>query len=121
MTASCSASNPFGLKLLACGAVGEAAGRASRTLAQHVPGPGSLEGVRGSATGVAAELARARIALDERGQRLGELDERTAAMAASAEVFSRQAYLVGTIKRCCHLLVTSDLPFFLCKTFRYLI
>uniref|UniRef100_A0A8C4NEI1 Syntaxin binding protein 5 n=1 Tax=Eptatretus burgeri TaxID=7764 RepID=A0A8C4NEI1_EPTBU len=73
---------------------GEAAGRASRTLAQHVPGPGSLEGVRGSATGVAAELARARLALDERGQRLGELDERTAAMAASAEVFSRQAFLL---------------------------
>uniref|UniRef100_UPI00358E3052 syntaxin-binding protein 5-like isoform X2 n=1 Tax=Myxine glutinosa TaxID=7769 RepID=UPI00358E3052 len=75
---------------------GEAAGRASRNLAQHVPGPGSLEGVRCSATGVAAELARARLALDERGQHLGELDERTAAMAASAEVFSRQAYLLMT-------------------------
>nr|XP_046268724.1 syntaxin-binding protein 5 isoform X2 [Scatophagus argus] len=69
-----------------------AAGRASRSLAQHIPGPGSMEGMKGAASGVVGDLARARIALDERGQKLGELEERTAAMMASAESFSKHAH-----------------------------
>lgn len=73
--------------------VGEtAAGKASRSLAQHIPGPGGMEGMKGAASGVVGELARARIALDERGQKLGELEERTAAMMASAESFSKHAH-----------------------------
>lgn len=77
--------------------VGEtAAGKASRSLAQHIPGPGSMEGMKGAASGVVGELARARIALDERGQKLGELEERTAAMMASAESFSKHAHDVCT-------------------------
>ncbi|KPP77050.1 syntaxin-binding protein 5-like, partial [Scleropages formosus] len=72
---------------------GEAtAGKASRTLAQHIPGPGGIEGMKGAASGVVGELARARIALDERGQKLGELEERTTAMMASAESFSKHAH-----------------------------
>lgn len=74
-------------------AVGEtAAGKASRSLAQHIPGPGSMEGMKGAASGVVGDLARARIALDERGQKLGELEERTAAMMASADSFSKHAH-----------------------------
>ncbi|KAM6467188.1 syntaxin-binding protein 5 isoform 4-T4 [Liasis olivaceus] len=69
-----------------------AAGKASRSLAQHIPGPGGIEGVKGAASGVVCELARARIALDERGQKLGELEERTAAMLASADSFSKHAH-----------------------------
>ncbi|CAN9502333.1 unnamed protein product [Ophioblennius macclurei] len=69
-----------------------AAGKASRTLAQHIPGPGGMEGMKGAASGVVGDLARARIALDERGQKLGELEERTAAMMASAESFSKHAH-----------------------------
>lgn len=73
--------------------VGEtAAGKASRSLAQHIPGPGGMEGMKGAASGVVGDLARARIALDERGQKLGELEERTAAMMASAESFSKHAH-----------------------------
>ncbi|XP_025020787.1 syntaxin-binding protein 5 isoform X4 [Python bivittatus] len=68
------------------------AGKASRSLAQHIPGPGGIEGVKGAASGVVCELARARIALDERGQKLGELEERTAAMLASADSFSKHAH-----------------------------
>ncbi|XP_033874852.1 syntaxin-binding protein 5 isoform X11 [Acipenser ruthenus] len=68
------------------------AGKASRSLAQHIPGPGGIEGMKGAASGVVGDLARARIALDERGQKLGELDERTAAMMASAESFSKHAH-----------------------------
>lgn len=75
--------------------VGEiAAGKASRSLAQHIPGPGGIEGMKGAASGVVGELARARIALDERGQKLGELEERTAAMMASADSFSKHAHEV---------------------------
>lgn len=47
-----------------------------------------------AASGVVGELARARIALDERGQRLGELEERTALMMTSAEAFSKHAHEV---------------------------
>ncbi|XP_072559120.1 syntaxin-binding protein 5a isoform X6 [Paramormyrops kingsleyae] len=68
------------------------AGKASRSLAQHIPGPGGIEGMKGAASGVVGDLARARIALDERGQKLGELEERTAAMMASAESFSKHAH-----------------------------
>ncbi|TRY91851.1 hypothetical protein DNTS_027196 [Danionella cerebrum] len=69
-----------------------AAGKASRSLAQHIPGQGGMEGMKAAAGGVVGELARARIALDERGQRLGELEERTALMMASAENFSKHAH-----------------------------
>ncbi|XP_036396932.1 syntaxin-binding protein 5-like isoform X3 [Megalops cyprinoides] len=69
-----------------------AAGKASRSLAQHIPGPGGMEGMKAAAGGVVGDLARARIALDERGQRLGELEERTALMMSSAEAFSKHAH-----------------------------
>ncbi|XP_037692323.1 syntaxin-binding protein 5-like isoform X2 [Choloepus didactylus] len=72
---------------------GEAsAGKASRSLAQHIPGPGGIEGMKSAAGGVMGELTRARIALDERGQRLGELEEKTAGMMTSAEAFSKHAH-----------------------------
>ncbi|TFK04139.1 cyclic AMP-dependent transcription factor ATF-1 [Platysternon megacephalum] len=72
---------------------GEAsAGKASRSLAQHIPGSGGIEGMKGAAGGVIGDLTRARLALDERGQRLGELDEKTASMMASAEAFSKHAH-----------------------------
>ncbi|XP_035270134.1 syntaxin-binding protein 5-like isoform X1 [Anguilla anguilla] len=68
------------------------AGKASRSLAQHIPGSGGIEGVKGSASNVVGELAHARIALDERGQKLSELEERTAAMMHSADSFSKHAH-----------------------------
>ncbi|XP_054578495.1 syntaxin-binding protein 5 isoform X12 [Eptesicus fuscus] len=73
--------------------VGESSsGKASRSLAQHIPGPGGIEGVKGAASGVVGELARARLALDERGQKLGDLEERTTAMLSSADSFSKHAH-----------------------------
>ncbi|XP_062296582.1 syntaxin-binding protein 5 [Scomber scombrus] len=69
-----------------------ASGKASRSLAQHIPGTGNMEGMKGAASGVVGDLARARIALDERGQKLGELEERTAAMMSSADSFSKHAH-----------------------------
>ncbi|XP_031435798.1 syntaxin-binding protein 5 isoform X2 [Clupea harengus] len=69
-----------------------AAGKASRSLAQHIPGPGGMEGMKGAATGIMGDLARTRMALDERGQKLGELEERTAGMMHSADSFSKHAH-----------------------------
>lgn len=57
-----------------------------------------MEGMKGAASGVVGELARARIALDERGQKLGELEERTAAMMASADSFSKHAHDVSQLQ-----------------------
>lgn len=75
--------------------VGESSsGKASRSLAQHIPGPGGIEGVKGAASGVVGELARARLALDERGQKLSDVEERTAAMLSSADSFSKHAHEV---------------------------
>ncbi|XP_069625270.1 syntaxin-binding protein 5 isoform X5 [Ranitomeya imitator] len=71
---------------------GETSGRPRPAVVTHIPGPGGMEGVKGAATGVGAELARARWALDERGQKLGELEDRTAAMLASADSFSKHAH-----------------------------
>ncbi|XP_071995132.1 syntaxin-binding protein 5-like isoform X8 [Engystomops pustulosus] len=68
------------------------AGIGSRYLAEHIPGQRSVEGVKGAATGVAADLSRARQALDERGQRLGELEDKTERMMTSAEAFSKHAH-----------------------------
>uniref|UniRef100_A0A8C2RPY4 Syntaxin-binding protein 5-like n=1 Tax=Capra hircus TaxID=9925 RepID=A0A8C2RPY4_CAPHI len=75
-------------------------GKASRSLAQHIPGPGGIEGVKGAASGVVGELARARLALDERGQKLSDLEERTAAMLSSADSFSKHAHEVCLSNRC---------------------
>lgn len=53
--------------------------------------------MKGAAGGVMGELTRARIALDERGQRLGELEEKTAGMMTSAEAFSKHAHEVNCL------------------------
>lgn len=51
--------------------------------------------MKGAASGIVGDLARARIALDERGQKLSEVEEKTAAMMASADSFSKHAHEVG--------------------------
>ncbi len=85
----------FTLYFCICFSVGESgAGKASRSLAQHIPGHGGLEGMKGAASGIVGDLARARIALDERGQKLSEVEERTAAMMASGDTFSKHAHEV---------------------------
>uniref|UniRef100_A0AAR2JRB2 Syntaxin-binding protein 5-like n=1 Tax=Pygocentrus nattereri TaxID=42514 RepID=A0AAR2JRB2_PYGNA len=79
------------------------AGKASRSLAQHIPGPGGIEGMKGAASGIVGDLARARIALDERGQKLSEVEERTAAMMASADSFSKHAHELKPYQLACKL------------------
>ncbi|XP_033635112.1 syntaxin-binding protein 5-like isoform X1 [Asterias rubens] len=67
---------------------GESSGRPSRSIARHIPGTGGLEGVKANSSSAAGELYKARIALHERGEKLSELEERTAQMMANAENFS---------------------------------
>ncbi|XP_077977362.1 syntaxin-binding protein 5-like isoform X2 [Glandiceps talaboti] len=73
---------------------GESSGKASKSVAKHIPGTGGLEGVKAASGGVAGELARARIALNERGEKLSELEERTAQMMANADNFSQAAHQI---------------------------
>lgn len=54
--------------------------------------------MKGAAAGIVGDLARARIALDERGQKLSEVEERTAAMMASADSFSKHAHGVQSFE-----------------------
>jgi len=56
------------------GTVG-ASGKASHGVAKFVPGA-ALQAAQAGASGVGAELARTRMALDERGEKLGRLEDK---------------------------------------------
>lgn len=56
------------------GTVG-ASGKASHGVAKFVPGA-ALQAAQAGASGVSAELARTRMALDERGEKLGRLEDK---------------------------------------------
>ncbi|XP_076372764.1 syntaxin-binding protein 5-like isoform X3 [Tachypleus tridentatus] len=71
---------------------GEASGKASKSVARHIPGNSNLEHVKGQAGSLAGELARARQGLTERGEALGLLEERTAKMMSEAEMFSNTTH-----------------------------
>uniref|UniRef100_A0A6A7FXP2 Syntaxin-binding protein 5-like isoform X2 n=3 Tax=Hirondellea gigas TaxID=1518452 RepID=A0A6A7FXP2_9CRUS len=71
---------------------GESSGKAASSVAKHVPGPqAQMEMLNARAGTAGSEMARAKMAAIERGQRLGELDEKTAKMMNEAETFSSAA------------------------------
>jgi len=65
-------------------------GAASRGVADRVPGSG-IEGLKNNSESVIGALAGARMALDERGQKLGVLEDRSAMMSERAQQFSNTA------------------------------
>ncbi|ESO87245.1 hypothetical protein LOTGIDRAFT_154747 [Lottia gigantea] len=73
---------------------GEASGKASKGLAKHIPGSGGMAHLKAESQGIAGDLARTRLALNERGERIGELDDRSAQMMAQAESFAQAAHQV---------------------------
>lgn len=74
-------------------AVGEASGKGSRSVAKHMPGStAQLEALNIRAGTVSGEIAKTRMQLVERGQKLGELEERTGRMMTDAETFSSTAH-----------------------------
>ncbi|XP_043490591.1 syntaxin-binding protein 5 isoform X5 [Polistes fuscatus] len=72
---------------------GESSGRASRTVAKHIPGPNAAtENMRERVTGIAGEVAQAHHMVVERGEKLSQLEERTARMMSEAENFQTSAH-----------------------------
>lgn len=75
--------------------VGEASGKSSRSVAKLIPGPAAPPGMEHAqmrAGTLASEVAKTRMKLVERGQKLGEVEERTEKMMNEAENFSSAAH-----------------------------
>lgn len=73
--------------------VGEASGRASRSVAKLIPGPSAnMEALGQRAASATSEVARAHQMVMERGEKLGQLEERTQRMMAESENFSHSAH-----------------------------
>ena len=74
-------------------AVGESSGRASRTVAKHIPGPNAgAESLRERVTTATGEVNLAHQMVLERGEKLSQLEDRTARMMSEAESFSQSAH-----------------------------
>ncbi|XP_031771720.1 syntaxin-binding protein 5 [Apis florea] len=72
---------------------GESSGRASRTVAKHIPGPNAgAESLRERVTTATGEVNLAHQMVLERGEKLSQLEERTARMMSEAESFSQSAH-----------------------------
>ena len=73
---------------------GESAGKVSSNLARAIPGPGMtpMQGLQGKGISTNSEVAKAKMAAMERGQKLNELEDRTEAMANEAKQFSSNAH-----------------------------
>ncbi|XP_014470600.1 PREDICTED: syntaxin-binding protein 5 isoform X6 [Dinoponera quadriceps] len=69
---------------------GESSGRASRTVAKHIPGPN--EALRERVSSATGEVNMAHQMVVERGEKLSHLEERTARMMSEAENFSQTAH-----------------------------
>ncbi|XP_023287629.1 syntaxin-binding protein 5 isoform X10 [Orussus abietinus] len=70
---------------------GESSGRASRTIAKHIPGP-NTENIRERVTSATGEISMAHQMVLERGDKLSQLEERTARMMSEADNFSQSAH-----------------------------
>ncbi|XP_046747129.1 syntaxin-binding protein 5 isoform X4 [Diprion similis] len=72
---------------------GESSGRASRTVAKHIPGPcTNNNGLREKANSAMGDVSHAHQMVVERGDKLSQLEDRTARMMSEAETFSQSAH-----------------------------
>nr|CAD7441659.1 unnamed protein product [Timema bartmani] len=72
---------------------GESSGRASRSVAKHIPGPqAAIQDLDKRVTGVTSEVGRAHQLMVERGEKLGKLEDRAEKMASEAENFSHTSH-----------------------------
>ncbi|XP_066993628.2 syntaxin-binding protein 5 isoform X1 [Anabrus simplex] len=72
---------------------GEASGRASRSVAKHIPGPSAnMEALNQQTRTVTGEIARTHQLMVERGEKLSQLEERSARMMTEADTFSSTAH-----------------------------
>lgn len=73
---------------------GEASGKASRSVAKHIPGNINVDHLNSKTMGAAGEVARTHKLFMERGENLGQLEDRTAQMMSEAEVFAKAAHQI---------------------------
>ncbi|XP_017888580.1 syntaxin-binding protein 5 isoform X9 [Ceratina calcarata] len=72
---------------------GESSGRASRTVAKHIPGPNAgAEGIRERVTTATGEVNMAHQMVLERGDKLSQLEDRSARMMTESESFAQSAH-----------------------------
>ncbi|XP_044019850.1 syntaxin-binding protein 5 isoform X6 [Aphidius gifuensis] len=72
---------------------GESSGRASRTIAKHIPGPNAAtEALRERASTATSDVALAHQLVMERGDKLSQLEDRTARMMNESENFAGSAH-----------------------------
>ena len=73
-------------------------GRASRGVAQHLPGSGqsSLEGLRAGSATFVSDVRKLHMQVRERGEKLSDMEEKTEQMNQSAMRFSSDANAVGS-------------------------
>lgn len=71
-------------------AVGEASGKANKSVAKHIPG--SIQDLGSRASSAAGEVNRAHKLMLERGDKLNQLEERAERMRSEAENFSSTAH-----------------------------
>lgn len=72
---------------------GESSGRASRSVAKHIPGPSAnVEALGQRASLASGEVSRAHQLMVERGDKLSQVEERTQRMMGEAENFSNTAH-----------------------------
>nr|CAD7591411.1 unnamed protein product [Timema genevievae] len=72
---------------------GESSGRASRSVAKHIPGPqAAIQDLDKRVTGLTSEVGRAHQLMVERGEKLGKLEDRAEKMASEAENFSHTSH-----------------------------
>lgn len=75
--------------------VGEASGKSSRSVAKLIPGPAAppeMVQAQMRAGSVAAEVAKTKMMMVERGQKLNQVEEKTEKMMNEAENFSSAAH-----------------------------
>ncbi|XP_071956580.1 syntaxin-binding protein 5-like isoform X5 [Antedon mediterranea] len=70
---------------------GENSGKPSRSIAKHVPGTAGMEAVKAQSQTVGGEIARTKLELIKRGEKLSETEKRTSEMMQNAESFASAA------------------------------
>ncbi|XP_076058253.1 syntaxin-binding protein tomosyn isoform X2 [Oratosquilla oratoria] len=74
---------------------GDSSGKGSRSVAKHIPGPTTqLDALNMRAGTLAGEVNRTKMLLVERGQKLGDLEDKSGKMMTEAEAFSTVAHKV---------------------------
>jgi len=76
--------------------VGEASGKSSKTVAKLIPGPGSTppgyDHLQMRSGTLGAEVSKTKMMMVERGQKLGQLEDKTEKMMNESENFSTAAH-----------------------------